>query len=452
MELNFQVHDNGHSILSPSGWSMWSKCTGSMVGLNEARKVATDNLASVEGTTAHILLEIAILTWTCPSEVSRQDYMQIVEDVPEFMGDIIRWRDKIVGNINNTDEVKDFTQECFGQIIRGKFTSEMRIEIKKCYDRIKVYKDDGWTVLAESKVSLRPFFGHDHSDGSADVIMYKGSRLIVADLKYGKGIEVSPNKNGQLSIYAGGAIGEIGFDRKWRGLIDQIDIVIMQPRINNGVWKTWVTNYEDLYDFLMFARGKSEQAIEALQGGKVTYNPSESACQWCHRSKDCKARVKQALTMVQEAFASAGLVVDSIERPKDISVDDLADILDRTPFIVSFLKDMGEEAEKRAKGGEIIPRRKLVKGRSSRKWSDEDVLMKGLADAGLFAQDFINLKVKSPAQMEKVLLTDEQKAIVKSNIIKTFGGEALVSESDPRPAVVKNAALAFEQAGVVQSK
>ena len=450
-ELNFQVFDNGHSILSPSGWGTWSTCTGSTLGLNEYRKIATDNIPSVEGTTAHTLLELCLIQWKHPTEVG---FFEALKMGNSFKDDVEMWCNKITNNINNTEEVIDFAKECFRQIKHGDYTVEMRSEVARCYERIKVYKDDGWTIIPESKVSLFAYFGHHHSDGSSDVIMYKGRRLIVVDLKYGKGIEVAPRKNGQLSLYAGGAIAFLY--EKTGEVFESIQLVIMQPRINDGVWKTWDWFYSGeggLYEFLQQAKVKSDLAIEALQGGEISFNPSETSCMWCHRRKTgCKAREDHANALVKEAFAAAGLGDLSTERPDGVTNQGLSDIMNRAPFCVSFFKDMIELAEKRARSGQRIPDRKLVKGRSSRKWKEPDNMSKVMLSMDLSPEDYLVANVKSVAQMDGVKLTDGQKATMKSHVIKSFGKEPLVSTSDPRPEVIKNVAQAFQQAGVGNSK
>lgn len=426
---------------------MWSKCTGSMVGLNEARKVATDNVASVEGTTAHTLLEICLSLWVTPWGINFSHILAMLDLDKNFLSDQHRWAKGVIDNINNNDDVVKFARVCISQIESGEFTDEMRIEITKCYDRIKVYKDDGWVVLAERKVSLYSYFGHHHSDGSADVTMYKGDRLIIADLKYGKGIEVSPVKNGQVSLYAGGALDYI---YKLTGLVmENIESVIMQPRINNGVWKVWSFKYSGvggLAEFLQFAKVKSDAAIAALQGGVAEFNPSDSSCTWCHRKSNCKARLKMGNDKVREAFLAAGVVEGSQLDIHGIDNNAIADILDRSPFVISLFKDIGEEAEKRAQKGQVIPRRKLVKGRSSRKWRENEDLVAQFDAVHISPEVYLVTKMRSPAQMDGVQLTDHQKDRVQSMINKSFGREALVSESDPRPAVVKNVRLAFEKA------
>lgn len=438
-----KFHDNGHSLLSPSGWDGWSRCLGMLVGLDQARKVATDNLASIEGTTAHTLLEMSALTWTSPLLVGGL--------LDSLKSDVQVWRDRIVGNPNNTCEIKQYAIQCHNDIINGTYPDDMRQEVEKCYQRIKAYRDDGWTVIAESRVSLEGFLGHTHCDGTSDIIMYKGDRLIVADLKYGKGIEVSPTHSGQLSLYAGGAV-QMVFEQTGQ-IFDRIDLVIMQPRIGNGVWKVWETTFKDLYSFLQEAKTKSTTALKVLAGiadVAIKFDPNEKSCMWCHRKSDCEARMDHAMKSVQDAFAVAGVAQDSNMINHEISNQTISEVLDRAPFIVSFLKDIEEEAQKRASKGETIPGRKMVKGRAKRQWRDVDDIKQLFLACGISPMDFIDAKVKSPAQMDKVKLNDDQKSIVKKATEFTYGKNVLVLNSDKRSSVEQDVQQAFLNAGVVK--
>ena len=447
--LNSNIADNGHHILSPSGYPMWNRCTGSMLKLSEARSKNKDIVESVEGTLGHYLLEICITLWVSPLVLS-------MSQIPvEFQLEADTWCRKITGNKNNSEEVKKFAGECFDRIVFGTFTDEMRNEIEKCYQRILVYKMDGWEVLPESKVSLEAYFGHKHCDGTSDVIMYKGTRLIVVDLKYGKAIEVAPDNNGQAQLYGGGACAML-----WRlGItIDQITIVIMQPRINNGVWKVWETNYNELYKFLMRAKDLSIRALNVLSGKEVeTYDPNEKSCMWCHRKKGkdfCKARHDHALTLAKKSFMDAGVVEGQPKHVGEITTDALASILLRTPFIVSFLKDVADEAHERAKKGIHINCYKIVKGRSARSWKQKDnkeLLNFFTSSCGILPLDCVEIKTKSPAQIGKLKLDNDQKKLINDATHFSFGSNILVPDTDKREAIKSHADL-FREAGIgVQS-
>jgi len=445
---SLNVFDNGHCVLSPSGWSMWSKCSGSMLGLNDARKTSGDNQASIEGTTAHYLLEVALQRWISPMDVDCDDVDRHVVD------DALSWWTKIKLNPNNTQEVKDYATKCREWIESGTFPHDMRVEVEKCYLRLLAYKNDGWTVYPEQKVSLKAFFGHEHCDGTSDVVMHKGNKFKIADLKYGKGIEVSPVNSGQLRLYGlGGIIRAVGasFAPDKPIPFTDIELVIMQPRINNGVWKTWRVEYDSgensLLKFAQETKRKAASAISVLQGDtkNIIFAPSESSCAWCHRKRNCKARLDKATEDIRGLFAATGMIPGELNvSASEIDNKTLGEMLTQIPFIVSFANDMIVEAETRARKGQTIPGRKLVKGRASRKCSDEDGLMGALIRLGLNENDCNTTKIKSPAQFDKMKLTLLQKEAVKHYSNKSFGKPALVPNSDPRSALVVNPIQLFE--------
>ena len=453
-----QIPDNGHRILSPSGWTGWSNCTGQMLGLGEARAKSTDGMASVEGTTGHYLLEISTILMKSPLTIGWHNSGPQLQKV---MDDAKTWFDGIWNNRHNEDEVKSFALSCYRQIVELNFTQEMCVEIDKCFQRIKAYVDDGWEIWSEARVSLENLFGHKHCDGTCDILLFKLGRLLVVDLKYGAGIEVSPVENGQLSLYAGGALSLIApktlnintLDVEQPRTVESVELIIMQPRINNGVWKSWECPSGYLTNFLKEAKQKANNALVALGGGPVEFNPSLSTCQWCHRKTNCKARQDKAVSDTHDAFAATDVRESSINYEL-ISIDNqaLSEILERAPFVLSFFNDMMTEALKRANAGEIIPERKLVKGRSSRKWMDEDELVAQLSAHNLKLSDIFNIKVKSPAQMEKLPFTEEQREVCKRSTQHSFGQPTLALESDPRPAVIKNSTQAFAAFAEAESK
>ena len=444
-----QIPDNGHHILSPSGHSGWAYCTGQMLGLAEARARSTDNIASVEGTTGHFLLEITLILRQSPLHIGWHSFnAAVVPEIKALMRDAEAWAKGIENNRHNTEEVKAFARECYEQITSLNFTQEMRVEIDKCWQRIRAYLADGWELWPEAKVSLEKLFGHKHCDGTCDVLLFKKGRLLVVDLKYGIGIEVSPVENGQLSLYAGGAINHVH-----PRIVTSVELVIMQPRINNGVWKSWPVPEGYLMSFLNDTKIKARAALTALTGGPVEFNPSLSACQWCHRKSNCKARGEKAVSDTHAAFAAATMGENAMTYDTTI-IDNqaLAEILEKAPLALSFFNDMAVEAQKRATAGQIIPGRKLVQGRSKREWRNEEKLIAQLTDFGLSFGAMFNIKTKSPAQMDKTNLNDEQRAFCETATLRSHGAPSLTLESDSRPAVITNSVQAFDVVVEAESK
>jgi len=427
--VNLIFTDNGHAILSPSSYEIWLKnrCTAYAYRLAESRKIAVDNIASIEGTTGHILLELAIITWTSPLNINFTT-KQILTDSKKDL-------DYVLNNDNNSQEVKDYATECYRQIEESDYTDEMRNEIEKCYQRIKAYKDAGWEIYPERRVSLEKFFGHKYCDGTSDVVMIKGDKIIVVDLKYGRGIEVSEVKNGQALLYTAGSIAEQG---KEISDFKEIEIVIMQPRFGyKHEWKTWSTTSEFLTDYIEDAKLQSYKVLNTLVSGEYEYNPS-IACNFCHNAIECTARKEMVMKEISEAFAIADLNEDSLERELNkLTNDEISEILGRKPFIESYLKDIEKEAYKRANSeGKYIPGFKLVRGRKTNKWlKPQDEMIEIFDDLGLLPTDYFETKMKSVAQVRKVKLDKDIKKEIESMVNTTYGSNQLVVESDKRDSV-----------------
>ena len=168
-----KIPNTGHSILSPSGYSRWAKCTGSMIGLAEARRVNLDAPEAIEGTVGHYLLEQCIINWVSPLDISTP------YPSPD---EIIRWRDKVLGKKGNSDESKAMVRNGFKWVVECCYPMDMRLEIEKCYQRIVAYKEAGWTIYAEQKFSLSKWVGHEYCDGTGDITMRKGLQIKLVDL------------------------------------------------------------------------------------------------------------------------------------------------------------------------------------------------------------------------------------------------------------------------------
>ena len=440
------MNENGHAIISPSAASIWMNCIGSCIGLNEHRAIAEDNVASVEGTCAHMLLELALIGHVSPlviSHIGTGDTGVCPSD--QYLDDADSWYQRIVNKTSNTDEVMEKAEECYTWATEVTFPPDMRHEVAKTYDLIMEYVADGWTMIPEMKVKLAAYFGHSQCDGTSDVILYKGTEMIVVDLKYGISIEVSPEENKQMRIYAGGAVDHL---YKTTGVVvDKLTLVISQSRINDGVWKAWETTYSDLYKWLMeVVKPASIKALYALANPDESvegwYVPSQSACQWCHRKKTCAPRKELFKEKTIAAFQIAMCEMADSFRPKPfnpdtIGDDELGELLDQAPFIISWLKDAEKEALVRTKKGRDISGRKMVLGRMTKSWptKKEAVMAKKFAALGVAPDQMFNVKLKSPAQIQNSNIDPEIKKEIKKLVVETRGQDVMALANDTRELI-----------------
>ncbi len=158
----------------------------------------------------------------------------------------------------------------------------------------------------------------------------------------------------------------------------------------------------------------------------------ESQCQWCHKKGDCPANSKLALQTARDIFA---------EIPS-LSPEQLAEILDKAPIIEDFLKAAKEKAKALAETGTEIPGYKLVEGRRSKYWSDEEGLHKFLNRKLKKEDRYTEPQLKSPAQMKKSVAKTYRDDLDQFIGLKP-GKLTLKPYNDNRESVT-SAALAFK--------
>jgi hypothetical protein len=160
-----------HSKFGASKFEQLMLCAGSIVlGADAPRRTSQ---YSAEGTAAHQLL-----TWALEQGKAAAD----------FLGTSI--------------EADGFTF-----IVDDEMAEHVQVTIDYVRD---VAGDDGF-VLVDQRVNYARYLGvsDDLAWGTLDVAVLKGDELIVIDLKYGRGVEVSAERNPQLSLYALGILSTL---------------------------------------------------------------------------------------------------------------------------------------------------------------------------------------------------------------------------------------------------
>lgn len=144
-----------------------------------------------------------------------------------------------------------------------------------------------------------------------------------------------------------------------------------------------------------------------------------------------------------EPIASVDSIVDIAEvkmaqDPESLDPEELGKILDQASLIEGWLKDVRKLAQERLASGVAVPGWKLVEGKRSRAWIDEDNLVEAFKRLGIPKRDFTVTKLVTPAQAEAI---DKIAASPRSlERLKTLwdwktGKPALRPESDPAPGI-----------------
>lgn len=301
-------------------------------------------------------------------------------------------------------------------------------------------------LLVEQRVYATRIHPED-VHGTADAIVYREAEktLHVFDLKYGRGVPVEAEGNPQLAIYACGA--QMKYHN--RG-VNNVVMHIFQPRCphRDGSHRKWSLEsfYLDKWERELAAAvnavgyaAEMHPTQDASVWGATNLEPGDH-CRFCKAAATCPARAAMAIETAKTEFGDTA----ELTPPESMDLGELARVLHKARQIQHWIKAVEEHAHKLAKAGTPPTGFKLVVGRSTRAWSDEEKLKQFLP--ALTSIDTAELyepaKLLSPAKLEKVLPKDEQAALAPF-IVKRASGTLLVPDDDPRPAATPDAADEF---------
>jgi hypothetical protein len=256
--------------------------------------------------------------------------------------------------------------------------------------------------------------------GTADAIVLRGDTLHVIDLKYGMGVQVYAENNPQGMLYALGAYNEI----RHAAEVKRVVITIVQPRLDH------ISEWEiSIPDLLKWAEWISQRA-EATAEPDAPRIAGESQCKFCLAKHNCGALLKHTTDAMLTEFDD----LDNLPAPDTLTEEQVGAALAAKGLIEAWLNAVQAHVVERLENGQGFPGFKLVAGRSSRSWIDEDAALKYLCTIVGINRAMTHPKLISPPQAENVL-GSKRKAEIQSMIAKTEGKPTLAPDSDKRPAV-----------------
>jgi hypothetical protein len=370
-----------HSHLGASSAHRWLECPGSIrLSVGQPNE---SSIFAMEGTAAHELAEMCL----------RQKF----KDAADFIGEEI--------TVGNHKFVVD---------------EEMAEAVQVYVDTIKNDYEKGDILFIEHRFDLSSVF--EGMFGTNDCGLYKADgSLKVYDYKHGKGYAVEATENPQLAYYG---IGLLNVPSLKGARISSVELVIVQPRAphKDGPVRRWMTDAIHLLDFmdtLATGAAATEQPDAPLAAGPH--------CKFCPAAGICPSLREKAIHQAQDEFVDV--------TPGDLDEAMLSGLLEKCSLIEDGIKAIRREAYSRMAGGAKVPGWKLVAKRAVRRWAHEtdDVVQKltFLFD-DLDEQDIVEKKVKSPAQVEKLLpkaLRKELGALITAQ----SSGTTLARETDRRP-------------------
>lgn len=326
-------------------------------------------------------------------------------------------------------------------------TDEMAEAVQVFIQAVLADYDEKTDVLAvERRFDLSQFY--PGMFGTCDAVVYKPAtkRLVVYDLKYGKGYGVEVEDNPQLKYYGLGAVTE----EKVRP-VSTVELVIVQPRAphRDGPVRRWTIDIMDLIDWssdLVKAARKTEDPSAPLVAGQH--------CTFCAAAGTCPQLRTRSLEVAKAAF-SEHPTEWTPPAPETLTPEQVAAVLIRAEEVKDWISAVQAHAHAEAEAGRVLPGFKLVNKRAQRKWADETAVVKDMSSLGMSPADiFEEPKPRSPAQMEKALYAarkatgakvshDQVQALLDPFISKISSGTNLVRDTDARPEVLASVRNAF---------
>ena len=125
-----------------------------------------------------------------------------------------------------------------------------------------------------------------------------------------------------------------------------------------------------------------------------------------------------------------------LKEPATLSLDEIAGILPKLDQIIEWANSVREYAKQQAITGEKIQGYKLVNGRPTRKWVNEELVIGKLTELGYSSEKILETKLLTPTKIESLLGKDrffkEFNELVNSES-KTIN---LVELSDKREEII----------------
>lgn len=370
---------NAHALLSASSSHRWLNCPPS-ARLSENYEDKSSDFAA-EGTDAHELCEYKL----------KKALGQRAKNPTE-----------------NLTWYNEEMEECASGY--AEYVMELIAQAKKnCADPV---------VLIEQRLDYSKYVTDGF--GTGDCVIIADGTLNIVDYKHGKGVEVSALDNPQMKLYALGAL-EI-FDSIYD--IENITMTIYQPRIANI--STCSIPRDELIDW---AEKVLKPTAELAFNGKGEFRCGDW-CRFCKARAQCRERANASLELAKYDFAEPLLLSD----------DEVEEILDKIDRLVSWANDIKEYALKAALNGKQWKNRKLVEGRSIRKYTDEAMAALAVKNAGYEPYE---KKLLGITEMQKMLGKEQFNKILGDFVEKPKGKPTLVPMSDRRK-VINTAASDFE--------
>jgi hypothetical protein len=294
----------------------------------------------------------------------------------------------------------------------------------------------GGDLFVEVPVPLVHLTDEEDAQGTSDAVIIAGSEIIVVDLKYGRGVEVSAEANEQLLMYASGALRSIG--KMLGGDFKTVRVAISQPRVS-ALPSEWSCTVDELVEFESRVLDAAITSREMLKGRQpVSLSPSDDACRFCKAATEHTCPAFDAFVV-----ESIGADFDEvITGPKlEVQESDLSKHMAAVDMIEDWCKAVRAKVESELLSGHEVEGYKLVQGRKgARAWSSEEEAESTLKSMRLKVEEMYDFSLISPTSAEKLAkegkIGKRQWPRVVELITQSEGKPSVAPEADKRPALV----------------
>lgn len=377
-----------HAKLGASNAHRWLACPGSYA-LEATLPDVPAGAAAAEGTAAHELAEMCL--------------RQREFDAAPYVGA------KAANGVEFTEEM----------------AKAVNVFLSHCEVVLDMHADAEWYV--EERVTLDKIA--DDMFGTADFLVYSPEQKLVRvlDYKHGIGHFVDAEGNPQLAYYALGAA--------WRfhnRAVDSVIVTIVQPR-GAGTSPVRSVKYSraDLFEW--------RQTLEEGRAAALAKDAPRTLGEWCKWCKGVRGACPDVAAKVQEAAAVG------FDKVASASLAELGKRLAELPVLKAYIKQLEEHCLSEASAGRMPAGYKLVEGRGSREWADNDEM----GTAAVLAAHFPGADVWKPKALRTV--ADFEKEVGKAafarvagQLVKREPGKpTLAPVADPRKSVSDSAADGF---------